>query len=261
MNDPIWMGSPTNLSAILTHDRVHVPTESSPTAQTKPGNGSTSAMRPNANDDASQRPADADIDKDTSLPTVERIQDDSRDEEELRPPLPPRPTLLKATSRPSTASSTTRPVLQSKPTTAISSVDIQTLSFPDGTRGTFSVPTSRSVSETVSVSGTSGGQDTPSRKISRNGSDLDDNASLISFAPTLNANGDLASLLDKGLSSQSPAWRLLSSQSDGVNAFENIEYEDTSLAGFDHEFDEVDAVDSKEGGNEGGFANSSVNSF
>jgi len=167
---------------------------------------------------------------------------------EERPPLPPRPSLLGA--RPNTPLSVEkRPPLQSKPTTAVSSVDIQTLSFPDGSRGTFSTPASRSVSETVS--GLSAGTSTPrSRKVSHNGSEFDDSASLMSYAPTLKANGDLASLLDEGLNSQSPAWKLLSSQADTVNPFETIESEDHALVNFDHEFDEIEAVDSK-GGNEG----------
>jgi hypothetical protein len=159
---------------------------------------------------------------------------------ELRPPLPPRPSLLQ-TNRPITS-------LQSKATTTLSSVDIETLSFPDGSRGTFTAPTSRAVSE--SISGISGGQSTPSRKVSHNGSEVDDNASLMSCAPTLRANGDLASLLDEGLNVQSPAWRLLSTQTDTVNPFETFEYEDTSLVNFEHEFDEIEAVDSKRG-NEG----------
>jgi hypothetical protein len=67
--------------------------------------------------------------------------------------------------------------------------------------------------------------------------------------PTLRASGDLASLLDEGLESQSPAWRLLSSQAD-VDPFESLEYEDYSLVNFEHEFNEIEAVDSQ-GGNEG----------
>lgn len=170
---------------------------------------------------------------------------------EERPPLPPRPALLKAASRPSTplTSTTSRPALLSKPTTAISSVEIQTLSFPDGTRGTFSLPASRSVSE--SVSNTSNGENTPSRKINRNGSDFDDGASLMSFAPTTRGNGgDLASLFDEGLNAQSPAWKLLNAQSVGDNPFESVEYTDISLVDFDREFDDLEEVDAK-GGNEG----------
>jgi hypothetical protein len=73
----------------------------------------------------------------------------------------------------------------------------------------------------------------------------------MSYTPTLRgANGDLASLLDEGLNSQSPAWKLLTSQADSVNPFEKTEYDDLSLINFEHEFDEIEAVDSK-GGNEG----------
>jgi hypothetical protein len=169
--------------------------------------------------------------------------------EEQRPPLPQRPPLLQTSKSPATTTEK-RPTLLSKPTTAVSSVDIQTLSFPDGSRGTFSTPASRAVSE--SISGTTGGQTTPSRKLSRSGSEVggDDNASLMSYAPTLRANGDLASLLDEGLNAQSPAWRLLTSQTDSVNPFESVEYEDRSLVSFEHEFDELEAVQS-EGNNEG----------
>ena len=163
---------------------------------------------------------------------------------ETRPPLPPRPVLLPTTGRPRTANSKERPsILLSKPTTAVSSVDIQTLSFPDGSRGTFSTPAKSARSD--SVTGTTG-QNTP--KLSRNGSEIDDNASLMSYAATMRADGDLASLLDEGLSSQSPAWKLLSSQAENVNPFESAEYQDSSLVDFEKEFDELDAV---EPGNEG----------
>lgn len=186
---------------------------------------------------------------DSEIEASERGQEGQEGREE-RPPLPPRPSLLQTTTiRPATPT-TKRPTLQSKATTAVSSFDVQTLSFPDGSRGTFSTPASRAVSE--SVSGTSGGQNTPSRKPSRSGSEVggEDSASLMSYAPTLKANGDLASLLDEGLNSQSPAWRLLSSQADTVDPFENANYEDVSLVNFEREFDEIEAVDSQ-GGNEG----------
>lgn len=161
--------------------------------------------------------------------------------DELRPPLPPRPALLQTGNGPLSPQSPSRSSLQAKATTAVSSLDIQTLSFPDGSRGTFSTPAGGSVSDEPG---------TPSRKVSRNGSDLDDDASLLSFAPTSRGNGDLASLLDDELNTQSPAWRMLNSQSESPNLFEAAEYEDTSLANFEHEFDEIEAVDSKKG-NEG----------
>ncbi len=186
----------------------------------------------------------------TGSMTLEGDTDSSQRGPEERPPLPPRPSLLQTTT-----TSTIRPVaptakspgLQAKATTAVSSVDIQTLSFPDGSRGTFSTPVSRSVSDITL--GKKGGS--PSRISSRCGSIVggDDSASLLSCVPTLRASGDLASLLDEGLESQSPAWRLLSSQAD-VDPFESLEYEDYSLVNFEHEFNEIEAVDSQ-GGNEG----------
>jgi hypothetical protein len=180
-------------------------------------------------------------------------------EDEERPPLPPRPSLLQSVNKSSTPLSTPkRPALASKPTTALSSVDIQTLSFPDGTRGTFSTPANRSVSDTLSVPRS---QSTHRGKPGHNGSEFDDTTSLMSYAPTLRANGDLASLLDEGLNSQSPAWKLLSTQSESVNPFESVDYEDISLANFDQEFDQIEALDTKRG-NEGmrlmyGFSGSS----
>lgn len=212
------------------HDRIDGPVD----APTRPSGQATAED----GTDASMT-----LDSDDTDPSSQRGQ------EEQRPPLPPRPFLLQPSNRPATPTDR-RPTLQSKATTAVSSVDIQTLSFPDGSRGTFSTPTDRAVSE--SITGTSGGQSTPSKKPSRSGSEVggDDSASLMSYAQTLRANGDLASLLDEGLNSQSPAWRLLSSQADRVDPFETVEYEDQSLVHFDHEFDEIDAVESQ-GGNEG----------
>lgn len=156
------------------------------------------------------------------------------------PPLPPRPLpgpqpnheiLVVAAAE--------RPSLQSKPTTAISSMSIQTLSFPDGTRGTF----------------TSGGDD-PSAKGSDNvvipgdfastrgpnaaPDDLDDSMSVATFTPTLRAPGDLASLLGGTISKRSPAWKLLRSQSATVQPFETMRLEDdATLSEFPKEFDNI----------------------
>lgn len=171
-------------------------------------------------------------------------------EEEKRPPLPPRPTGLQSPPpRPSSptnlVSRTTgakRPQLQSQPTTALSSVDIQTLSFPDGTRGTFSTSSDHPNLAPISGSG----------KVSQNGSEID-SASVTSLAPTPRVGGDLESLLGNGFNTQSPAWKLLHNQTDSENQFGTIEFdEDDRLSSFEHEFDEVADIDSK-GGNEGQF--------
>jgi vacuolar fusion protein MON1 len=242
------MGTSPDFSSASTHfhDRVYAADDTTPTVQATSKNGTSDSMTGNRGKDASKRAGDTRPATSSSAGTT----GDHDEEEEQRPPLPPRPSLLQADLPSAPSASTMRPALQAKPTTAISSVDIQTLSFPDGTRGTFSTPASRTVSEAVSISAISGGQSTPSRK-GRNGSDIDDATSLMSYAPTLRANGDLASLLDEGLSSQSPAWKLLSTQAETVNPFEKVDYEDLSLVDFDHEFDEIEAVDQK-GGNEGG---------
>ncbi|KAK8114944.1 Vacuolar fusion protein MON1 [Apiospora kogelbergensis] len=150
------------------------------------------------------------------------------------PPLPPRPTPGPQPSHDAhLAAAADRPPLQSKPTTAVSSMSIQTVSFPDGSRGTF----------------TSGGDD-PSTKGSENvvipgdlastRADLDDNMSVATFAPTLRAPGDLASLLGGSASKRSPAWKLLRSQSATVQPFETIPLEDdATLTEFPNEFDGI----------------------
>jgi vacuolar fusion protein MON1 len=162
----------------------------------------------------------------------------SSNDRDQPPALPPRPTALQSIVNPS--SNTKRPPLQSKATTALSSIDIQTLSFPDGSRGTFPISSDQ-------PNTTSGGV---SSRVSRNGSEVDDNASLISDG-LVSRTGDLESLLGNGSISHSPAWKLLSSQAELGDHLESIEFDDDDgLSTFDHEFDEVPEIDSK-GGNEG----------
>lgn len=193
------------------------------------------------------------------LPTTEESESSGNhmntadvSDQEQKPSLPPRP---KATSihsgegpngplRPMTAS---RPQLQSGPTTALSSIDIQTLAFPDGTRGTFD-----SNAQSITSSGTERPSLAPaSRKVSRNGSIADDSASLMSYVPTMQRGGDLDSLLGDNRGTQSPAWKLLSSQADTVNPFETIEIaHDDQLANFQEEFEDIPEVNSRDG-NEG----------
>lgn len=81
--------------------------------------------------------------------------------------------------------------------------------------------------------------------------EIDESTSLTSYAPSLRVTGDLESLLGNGFNAQSPAWKLLNSQTDSGAPFETIEFdEDDRLSSFEHEFDEVAVVDSKKG-NEG----------
>lgn len=215
--------------------------------ETSRGSSHDRPTSPNADDGTAIAPMSSDNNEDPQkgggTQNIENLEGGNTLNEQ-RPPLPPRPSLLQAENGPSAPQSTSQPALQAKATTAVSSLDIQTLSFPDGSRGTFSTPASGAVSETLSE--LPEGQGTPSRKLSRNDSDLDDDASLMSIAPTLRGNGDLASLLDDELNTQSPAWRMLNSHTaDSANLFESAEYEDTSLANFDQEFDEIEDVDSQ----------------
>lgn len=223
------MGASPETPRRSSHDRPSLTTD----------NGSNVAsMSSGRSDDPLKRVEDSN----NNGKTIDNITDDQR------PPLPPRPSLLQTGNGPSAPQSPNRPSLQVRATTALSSLDIQTLSFPDGSRGTFSTPASGAGPEPISE--LADGQGTPNRKVSRNGSDVDDDASLMSIAPTTRGNGDLASLLDDELNTQSPAWRMLNAQVDSGNLFETSEYEDRFLAGFDHEFDEIEPVDSKIG-NEG----------
>ncbi|KAK6079174.1 vacuolar fusion protein mon1 [Seiridium cupressi] len=161
------------------------------------------------------------------------------DADERPPPLPPRPISQAPGIAPAAASvSVERPRLQAKPTTAVSTTNIQTLAFPDGTRGTFtsSEATAPSGQESVAIPG-----DLASMRGTNAGpSDLDEAMSVMSIAPTLRPPGDLESLLIGDTSKRSPAWQLLRSQSATVAPFETLKTGDRSpLAGFEKEFDSI----------------------
>ncbi|KAK0655726.1 trafficking protein Mon1-domain-containing protein [Cercophora newfieldiana] len=125
---------------------------------------------------------------------------------------------------------------QSKATTAVSSIDISTLSFPDGSRGTFTTSAMRAVS--TPIPGPSGFA-TPSRGASEDG--LTDSMSVMSFAPTMRPAADLASLVAGEINRKSRAWTMLRSQSATVQPFEAVEITASTdeLAGFNHEFDDI----------------------
>ncbi|KAI8152999.1 Vacuolar fusion protein [Colletotrichum sp. SAR 10_65] len=119
-------------------------------------------------------------------------------------------------------------------TTAVTPLDIQTLSFPDGSRGTFSTPGPRT---SVASSKNGSGSATPTTGMN----EMEDSMSIMSFAPTMRPAGDIASLLVGEFSRKSPAWNLLRSQSATVQPFESLRMDDTTrnLAGFENEFDEL----------------------
>ncbi|POS85538.1 hypothetical protein EPUL_001211 [Erysiphe pulchra] len=136
--------------------------------------------------------------------------------------------------------------LQSHSTTAVSSVNIQTLAFPDGSRGTFSTaPTSPS----SSICGISDVQNTPKNKY-KHINDSDDGFSVASQRSFLRPIGNLMSLLDERLQHQSPAWSSLSAQRNNVVPFGSIEVLKTQLPDFEKEFDEIDTVNSERGNEE-----------
>ncbi|KAF4781862.1 vacuolar fusion protein MON1 [Colletotrichum scovillei] len=147
--------------------------------------------------------------------------------EEQPPPLPPRPSMESNDSIDSR-------MAMAAATTAVTPLDIQTLSFPDGSRGTFSTTGSRAVATPVQ---SSSGQATPTRTLGEG----EDSMSIASFSPTLRPPNDIASLLMGEFNKRSPAWNLLRSQSATVPPFETLRMDNTTrnLAGFEHEFDDL----------------------
>ncbi|KAI0393872.1 vacuolar fusion protein MON1 [Xylariaceae sp. FL0594] len=159
--------------------------------------------------------------------------DDVHHGEERPPPLPPRPPSHQLPSK-------DRPPMQSRPTTALSSLNIQTLSFPDGSRGTFSTA---GESPTV-AEGTPEGRPMSMmglRSLSAGRKqDPDESMSVMSIAPTQRPPGDLESLIAEDMTKRSPAWLLLRSQSAAVLPFETKRAEqNATFAAFEHEFDDI----------------------
>ncbi len=169
-----------------------------------------------------------------------------------RPPLPPRPVKLDLLGEVSSTSggglltlkSSSRPNLQATATTGLSLTDIHTQSYPGGSRETSeSTSSRRSPKDFGSIK----------RFKNRYGSEGDESASVKSYAPTLEAGGDVESLLGEvlGASSASPAWGLLSSQGERLDPFESISYEDDEVtADFNQEFEDLGEINA-ESDNEG----------
>ncbi|KAI0966367.1 vacuolar fusion protein MON1 [Xylaria arbuscula] len=150
-------------------------------------------------------------------------------DEERPPPLPPRPSLSS---------------LPSKPTTALSSMNIQTLSFPDGSRGTFSTPAADNSAGDDGAAQPIDGYDVSAVGFhsisSARKQDTDESMSIMSMAPTLRPPGDLESLLIGDMAKKSPAWQLLRSQSAAILPFETIRAGQSSIfAGFEEEFADI----------------------
>jgi hypothetical protein len=184
-------------------------------------------------------------------------QEDTFDEENLPPPLPPRPRGFQIPhSRPTTpstslySSASRRPSLQSKATTALSLTDIHTQSFPDGSRGTYATASARPATgfnEDLSPA------DYHSGMSSRNPSVYGDAASIRSCAATLQMGGDIESLMGDVLGSrrENPAWKLLSSQMESEAPFGQLSEEDKEFEiKFAEEFSEIEDLNA-DGSNEG----------
>lgn len=135
-----------------------------------------------------------------------------------------------------------------KPTTALSSIDIQTLSFPDGSRGTFEGSGAASSSDAASRAPS--GHATPVDELGgfAPGSAVpgwdrefaDDSISVMSFAPTMRPPADLASLVAGEMNKKSRAWALLRAQSATVQPFQKVkEMSWDGLGSFEREFEEI----------------------
>lgn len=160
------------------------------------------------------------------------------------PPLPPRPKAAQTSERPqspagpltaprssSQSRNDTKPALQSKPTTALSLTDIQTQSHGGDEQRTS--PTSRNFSY--------GGF--KKSFMSRSGSEGDDSASVMSYAPTLEAGMDMESMLGDvlGDASRPPLKPATPRSQEEEQLFVQDEaFEDA----FEHEFDELDDITS-----------------
>ena len=177
----------------------------------------------------------------------------SDSDHELRPPLPPRPTrdqLPTGIARADEDSlqfskSSPRPQLRTTATTALSLTDIQTHSLPDGSRETYSSLSARS---TANSGKAYGGVD---RYLSRSGSEAGDTSSIRSYVPTLEAGGDVESLLGEVLSSGNggQAWKRHTGGGATSSAFEADPDGNLSIK-FRREFDALDEL-REDGSNEG----------
>ena len=146
-------------------------------------------------------------------------------------------------SRPGSAGG---PGLVSRATTAVSRADIQTKSYGDERSGSLSLPDSRRVSRQQSFSNLG-------RFVNNSKGDGGDSTSIRSYIPTLEASGDVESLLGEVLSNYaSPAWKKLDAHALGQSSyFEGVSHEVDSLdETFEREFDELEPF-RPDGSNEG----------
>ncbi|KAL8715950.1 MAG: hypothetical protein Q9220_000617 [cf. Caloplaca sp. 1 TL-2023] len=161
--------------------------------------------------------------------------------EEKPPPLPPRPLRAETEHKGSTGfqspQTLARPRIQATATTALSRTDIHTQSYQDGSRETYAAS-----KQSTPPPKTWTGWSSIRRLKVRDG---DESASIRSYAPTVDAAGDIESLLGGFVSPEpSSGWNLLSRQLEETSVQRNEAPEDEELLhDFDREFDELHVAD------------------
>ena len=172
--------------------------------------------------------------------TAEHGEDVMEISQEIRPPLPPRPSNLDLLEQRGSGGSirlpkrmASRPNLQARPTTAVSLTDVHTSNNFEDHRSRNLSPPSRPVSRKQSTA-------TIDRFRSRVGSDAAETSSLRSYANTLETAGEMESLLGDPFPT-SPAWKALSAQLEKENPMDHVFDEDDIFSlRMHHEFDELE---------------------
>ncbi|KAH0032290.1 DUF254-domain-containing protein, partial [Aureobasidium melanogenum] len=207
-------------------------------------------------DDASQKTLDAvtvadEAIHDTASSQPRTTSPDAKDDEqhgedimdksqEIRPPLPPRPTNLDLLDERGSGGSirlpkrmASRPNLQARPTTAVSLTDVHTSNNSQDHGSPTLAPSSRTVSRKQSNANMD-------RFRSRVGSDAAETSSVRSFTNTLGTGAEMESLLGDPFPT-SPAWKSLSAQLEKENPMDHVFDEDDIFSlRMHHEFDELE---------------------
>ncbi|KAI4745249.1 DUF254-domain-containing protein [Aureobasidium sp. EXF-12298] len=206
-------------------------------------------------DDASQKTLDAatvadEAMHDTASSQPRTTSPDAKDKQhgeeimensqEIRPPLPPRPTNLDLLDERGSGGSirlpkrmASRPNLQARPTTAVSLTDVHTSNNSQDHGSPTLAPSSRPVSRKQSNANMD-------RFRSRVGSDAAETSSVRSFTNTLGTGAEMESLLGDPFPT-SPAWKSLSAQLEKENPMDHVFDEDDIFSlRMHHEFDELE---------------------
>ena len=203
--------------------------------------GGTDVKR-NSSADLPQGGASAHEDNGSRSETREPVEVSMEHSSELTPPpLPPRPGLSDRLQTSGAGSlrfskQASRPQLQSQATTALSLADFHTQSHLEPT-SLQSSPAGGAVSRNISFTHFG-------RFASNTNSDVDDSASLKSFAPTLDVKLDGESLLGDVVGDATPAWKALSAQIERDNPFDAaLTHDDVLNIQMQHEFSSLAPLD------------------